>query len=331
MVNTNHLMVLDQNPAPSTTQEPEVKSNLAFIEANTIDMSLSEISERHIIPVFSSTNEPLISHSEFINILWEAASQVFRDEVLFEPVIRVSHPVKGRIPEAKSKPAIMLDPWEETLFYERAMFIIEIPTIMEDVNGNMLSLTIGGVKAYNLDSIYTKRPNQEQNFKMFIGFKNRVCCNLCVWSDGFVHEVGIKTISQLRHSALHMIQAYDAEKHLKNMKSLNQLSLSETEFAQVIGRSRMFKHIPEGAKNGILPVLLGDQQLGAVVRDYYKDPNFCQQEDSTISLWRLYNLMTGANKSSYIDQFIDRTVNVTDFITEIGLHKTNQKGCWYMG
>ena len=36
-------------------------------------------------------------------------------------------------------------------------------------------------------------------------------------------------------------------------------------------------------------------------------------------MWNVYNLLTGANKSSYIDNFLDRSLNATQ-LTE-GLNK----------
>ena len=37
----------------------------------------------------------------------------------------------------------------------------------------------------------------------------------------------------------------------------------------------------------------------------------------TLAMWKLYNLLTGANKSSYIDSFLDRAVNATEIATGI--------------
>lgn len=31
-------------------------------------------------------------------------------------------------------------------------------------------------------------------------------------------------------------------------------------------------------------------------------------------MWNVYNLLTGANKSSYIDQFLDRSLNATQLV-----------------
>ncbi|HYJ65236.1 MAG TPA: DUF3871 family protein, partial [Parafilimonas sp.] len=46
---------------------------------------------------------------------------------------------------------------ERILYYERMAFIIEIPSVYDDVDGSRLSLCVGGVKAYNLDNLYNKK------------------------------------------------------------------------------------------------------------------------------------------------------------------------------
>ena len=58
-------------------------------------------------------------------------------------------------------------------------------------------------------------------------------------------------------------------------------------------------------------MLLTDTQIGLVANAYYHDQNFCKSEDGSIDLWRVFNLFTGANKSSYIDNFLDRAENAT--------------------
>lgn len=71
--------------------------------------------------------------------------------------IRVSHVIKGRIPEAIHKPANQLLESDKTIYYERCAFAIEIPTVYETVNGNKLTLTVGGVRAYNHTNLYSKK------------------------------------------------------------------------------------------------------------------------------------------------------------------------------
>jgi hypothetical protein len=243
----------------------------------------------------------------------------------------VSHPIKGRIPEAKHKPANQLEPWESTIYYERMMFVIEIPSITQTINGNTLNLTIGGVKSYNLDNLYSKRTHVDQRFQLFIGFQNKVCCNLCVWSDGVKEELGIKNISELGYASENLVKTFNAEKQLQAMQQFTSVELSESEFAQVVGRARMYKHLADTNKEGIPAILLGDQQLSTVVKDFYKDENFGCETGGNLSLWEFYNLLTGSNKSSYIDTFVDRGVNAHDFSNGIIKDKTQQKPFWYLG
>ena len=131
--------------------------NLPFIEANTIETSLEHLRNDCIIPVFSKDNELTISHPNFIEAVWDAANQVFPNERIEEPAIRVSHIIKGRIPEAIHKPVNQLLESDRTQYFERMMFCFEIPTIHEDIAGNRLNLTIGGVRAYNHENLYSKK------------------------------------------------------------------------------------------------------------------------------------------------------------------------------
>ena len=71
-----------------------------FIEANTMEIDLQHLQSDCIVPVFSKDNELTISHNAFIETVWEAANTFFTGETIDKPDIRVSHIVKGRIPEA---------------------------------------------------------------------------------------------------------------------------------------------------------------------------------------------------------------------------------------
>ena len=47
-----------------------------------------------------------------------------------------------------------------------------------------------------------------------------------------------------------------------------------------------------------------------MTKAYYTDSNFGRSENGKeLSMWKMYNLLTGANKSSYIDSFLDRSLN----------------------
>lgn len=301
----------------------------AFILGNTVASSRDEIRAKHVIPTFMKDNEPFISHSVFIDLMQEAAHEVFGGESIQRPEVRLSHPVPGRVPEARDKPAKELLEREKTLFYERMAFVIEIPSIRDVVNGNGLSLTIGGVKAYNLDNMNTKS-SADQTFKIFIGFKNTVCLNLCVWSDGFVESLRVKDARGLKDGILKLLYQYDMAQQLSFYHSLGQHSLSEHQFALLLGRCRMYQFLPYQQRQEIPALQLNDTQLNTVAKDYFRDKIFCRSEDGSISLWRAYNLFTGATKSSYIDTFLDRTVNAATFAAELKGAVENRQQCWFL-
>ncbi|MBK9109194.1 MAG: DUF3871 family protein [Saprospiraceae bacterium] len=65
-----------------------------FIVANTLPIDLEQIKQRHIIPVFSKDNHPLISQAQLVETTREAIDTLGFSAL--EPQIRVSHPVMGR-------------------------------------------------------------------------------------------------------------------------------------------------------------------------------------------------------------------------------------------
>ena len=67
-----------------------------------------------------------------------------------------------------------------------------------------------------------------------------------------------------------------------------------------------------------------------VARDYNQDKSFCRSEDGNIDMWKVYNLFTSANKSSYIDTFPDRTTGSFIFIAELINHLRSSTKSWYL-
>ena len=300
-----------------------------FILANTLDSNLEHLRNACIIPVFSKDNEKTIAHQEFIDVVLEAIHKAFPMHSITTPEIRVSHQVKGRVPEAIHKNAKDLLENEKTIYYERMAFIVRIPSIRDTINGNELSLTLGGVRSYNLENLYNKKSFEK--FKFFIGFQNKVCCNLCVTTDGFLAELKVTNTIDLYSRILETIQNYNAELHLMEMKELTQDFLTEHQFAQLIGRSRLYQHLPKLEKLKIPLLNFNDSHINTIAKDYYEDHNFSRQQDGTINLWDVYNLFTQANKSSYIDTFLDRDLNA--FEVSKGLQKTlngNSKYHWFL-
>ena len=193
-VKQNREMVIMENEV--ITQSEEI-SRGNFIEANTKQVKLNHLTNDTIIPVFAKDNETTISHSDFIDTAQRAIKAVYQEEIQRSPNIRVSHIIKGRTPSAIGKPVKELLDYEKTLYYERMAFMIEIPALKENVNNNALSLVIGGVRAYNQENLYSKKSMEK--FKVFIGFKNNVCTNLCISTDGLLDEIRVTNILELQN------------------------------------------------------------------------------------------------------------------------------------
>ena len=295
----------------------EVK-RLPFIEANTKEVTIEHLKEDCIVPVFSKDNEITISHPNFIEAVWEAANRVYPSESIELPEIRVSHIIKGRTPEAIYKPVKDLLEEDKTIYYERMMFCFEIPTIHEDIAGNRLNLTIGGVRSYNHENLYSKKGMEK--FKLFIGFKNLVCCNMCVSTDGFKSELKVMDVHSLFNAAIQLFQDYNVAKHLHYMGAFKDSYMTEHQFAQFLGKCRLYQYLPNEQKRILPQMLMTDAQIGIVAKSFYHDDNFSLPDNQReISMWNVYNLLTGANKTSYIDNFLDRAYNATQLAD--GLNK----------
>ncbi len=315
---------------PIIRTEKKVPANLPFIEANTKAVEMTHLQDDCIIPVFSKDNEVTISHQSFIDTVLDAARAVFPYEEITEPSIRVSHVVKGRIPEAIHKPVSELLESDKTIYYERMMFCIEIPTIFQDVEGSRLNLTIGGVRAYNEQNLYARK--SPEKFKLFIGFKNMVCCNLCVSTDGYKASIRVMDTNALLKSAVQLFRSYDPMLHLSLMSAFRSMALSESQFAEFLGKCRLYQFLPSSRKKALPELLMTDTQIGLVAKSFYDDGHFGIGNDNAISLWKVYNLFTGSNKISYIDNFLDRAANATVVTTGIAraLHGDPEYS-WFLG
>jgi hypothetical protein len=299
-----------------------------FIEANTKEVALKHLKEDCVIPVFAKDNESTISHYQFIEATKSVVDMMYSNETVNEPEVRVSHVIKGRVPSAIGKPARELLPEEKTIYYERMAFVIEVPSISEVINQNQLSLTIGGVRSYSEQNLYSKKALEK--FKMFIGFKNMVCLNLCLSTDGFSDSVRIGSIDDLESKILEMVSRYDQERHLELMSKMSRFQLKEKEFAHLVGKLKMYQHLNKEELKTLPEVSLNDGQINQMIKGYYGCPNFSRNTDGDISFWNVYNLMTEANKSSYIDNNFQRSVHAYELINNLVKSKENRLPNWLM-
>jgi Domain of unknown function, B. Theta Gene description (DUF3871) len=227
------------------------------------------------------------------------------------------------------KPAEALQEEEKTIYYERMAFVYEVPGITSIVNGNRLSLSIGGVRAYNSENLYGKKI--EEHFKVFIGFKNHVCINLCISTDGFLDDLRVMSLQELFNRIFQLLTRFNAERQINQLSTLSDYTLTEHQFAQMAGKSRLYQYLPPKTKKALDNVVpISDTQISAVGRDYYEDKSFCREESGDINLWKVYNLFTGVTKSSYIDTFLDRNVGSLLFINGLIDHIRDKKQSWFL-
>lgn len=316
-----------QNVAETVEFEEVKDERPLFIEANTQAITLQELKSDCIVPVFSKDNELTISHPNFIETVCDAVKTFYCGEIIDEPQIRVSHVVKGRIPEAIHKPANQLLESDKTIYYERCAFVIQIPSIWENVNGQKLTLTVGGVRAYNHTNLYAKKG--AERFKIFVGFTCKVCTNLCVSTDGYINCLEVTDTGDLYKSTLELLNQYNPAKHIHLMQTLGESYLSEHQFCQILGKMRLYQALSQTKQRALPRMLLTDTQINNVAKAYISDENFGGSEG--LSMWNFYNLLTGANKSSYIDSFLDRSYNATEIAVGINsaLHG-DERYSWFI-
>ena len=310
--------VLNFEDAPEAEAENTEHPN--FIESNTEAISIDELVSRCIVPTFSD-NTLTIAHQNAIAAVYKAAEEVFGE--LTPPECRVSHAINGRVASALHKPAKDLTDDEKTIFYQRIAFIAHVKSLTRIVAGQTVELTIGMCRAYNEDKLYS-RPSPEK-FRLFVGWKVRVCSNLCLTCSGNSGLVECMTEADIYKKAYQLFSKFDPQKEetLELLENLNNTRISESQFCYIIGRMRLYQALPNEVQK-TLPVLeIGDSAVNAAVRGFVTNPNFGLKEGETsITTWEMLQLFNEAIKQTYIDRWLDRNKNCTDFL--LGIQKALQ-------
>ena len=310
--------VLNFEDAPEAEAENSEHPN--FIESNTEAISIDELISRCIVPTFSD-NTLTIAHQNAIAAVYKAAEEVFGE--LTPPECRVSHAINGRVASALHKPAKDLTDDEKTVFYQRIAFIAHVKSLTRIVAGQTVELTIGMCRAYNEDKLYS-RPSPEK-FRLFVGWKVRVCSNLCLTCSGNSGLVECMTEADIYQKAYQLFSKFDPQKEetLELLENLNNTRISESQFCYIIGRMRLYQALPNEVQK-TLPVLeIGDSAVNSAVRGFVSNPNFGLKEGETsITTWEMLQLFNEAIKQTYIDRWLDRNENCTDFL--LGIQKALQ-------
>lgn len=287
-----------------------------FIESNTQAITLEELTTKNIIPTFCD-NTLTISHQNFIGSVIGVAKKVFGE--LTTPELRVSHPIIGRVPSAQHKKASELRDDEKTTFYQRMAFCAHVKNLTRTINGETVHLCIGGVRAYNGEQLYNRQSTMK--FKIFVGWQVRVCSNLMLTCDGNSGTIECMTEADIMQKSLELFKGFNPHKEdtLRLLENLSSTTISEEQFCQIIGRMRLYQFLPLAEQKQLPPLTIGDQAVNAMVKNYISNPNFGKKEGEDFTAWNLMQLANEAVKQSYIDKWLDRNQNCTDFA--IGIQK----------
>lgn len=331
MVRNNHSSFAQDAeyvPFEEVSKQPSIRPSVNFLEANTSEISIEELTTQCVVPTWAN-QELTISHQDFIHTVREAAHTMFSGETICEPAIRVSHIVRGRVPSALGKKASELLESEKTQFYQRLAFAFTIPSIHEKVNGQKLELCVGGVRNYSDLNLYRANKGLEK-FSVFIGWRVNVCSNQVLTGDGVKLQLEVMNLNDLYRAVLELFYNFNPAREIHLMQTLSQSYLTETQFAQIVGRMRLYQALPNGYQRAVPRLLITDSQINNVCRDYFTNPNF-GAKGNTISMFDFHNLLTEANKSSYIDTYLQRAVNATEVAVGINnaLHG-DTKYAWFL-
>lgn len=323
-------MNLGEFAEEATIIEETAKPSISFLEANTDSITLEELANKCVVPTWAN-QELTVAHQDFISCVHEAANSFYAGEKVNTPEIRVSHIVRGRIPSALGKKASELLECEKTQFYQRLAFAFTVPTIFETIRGQKLELCCGGVRNYSDLNLYRSSKGLEK-FSVFIGWRMKICSNQILTGEGVRFNMEVTNINELYRNVLELFNSFNAAKEIHLMQTLSDTYLSETQFAQVVGRMRMYQALSPARQKAIPRLLITDSQINSVCRDYYTNEVF-GVKDNAISLFDFHNLLTQANKTSYIDNYLQRGVNATE--VSVGLNNVLQgldnKYSWFLG
>ena len=287
-----------------------------FIESNSSAISVGDLSTKCIVPTFAD-NKLTIAHQNFIQSVVKAGELVFGDLTPVE--CRVSHQINGRIPSALHKKESELKENEKTIYYQRMAFCCHAKNIVRTINGQIVHLCLGGVRSYAEDRLYSSI--SPMKFKIFVGWQVKVCSNLMLSNDGFTGNLNCLTEFDLIQNSIELFKSFDPKKdqELRLLEELRFTQIPEEVFCQIIGRLRLYQFLRPSDQKRLPSINIGDQAVNNMVRGYISNPNFGKRRNADITLWNLLQLGNEAVKQSYIDRWLDRNVEVTNFA--MGLQK----------
>lgn len=307
---------------------PNVAENVSFLDANTNAITLEELTNSCVVPTWGN-QELTISHQDFISCVLDAAKDFYQGETVNSPDVRVSHIVRGRTPNALGKRASELLESEKTQFYQRMAFAFTLPSLFETLNGQKMELCVGGCRNYSDLNLYRQTKGAEK-FSIFVGWRMKICSNQILTGNGVKLSFEVMSLRDIYKNAMDLFNSFVPARDIHLMQTLSNTSLSERNFAHIVGRLRMYQALPNNVQRGLPKLLITDSQINSICREFYHNETF-GVKDNQISMFDFHNLLTQSNKSSYIDSYISRAVNATE--VSVGINNAlhgDEKFAWFL-
>ena len=77
----------------------------------------------------------------------------------------------------------------------------------------------------NRENLATKK--SPELFRLAVSFKNTVCCNMCVFTDGYKDDIKVMGTKELFKATLELLNNFNAAKNIQMMQSLGYTCLKE--------------------------------------------------------------------------------------------------------
>ena len=92
---------------------------------------------------------------------------------------------------------------------------------------------------------------------------------MCVSTDGYRSELKVMSTTELFNAVMRLFQEYNIAQHLYYMSAYKDSYIRESQFAQFLGRCRLYQFLPIDQKKKLPQMLMTDTQIGLVAKAYY--------------------------------------------------------------
>ena len=145
-------------------------------------------------------------------------------------------------------------------------------------------------------------------------------------------QMEVTDLNDLYKQVTMLFRQYNPAKDLYLMQSLTETYISESQFAQIVGRCRLYQALAPQQQRALPRLLITDSQINNCCKGFFSNPNF-GAKDNSLSMWDFHNLLTESNKSSYIDTYLQRAVNATEVAVGINnaIKGISNEYEWFLG